>query len=147
MPPEKRCAHCGLVKPRSEFWRDRAKRDGLDCSCRSCRKAARGHEHGTYTPEFKQALIDLLGGACALCGFNRYRTALQFHHVNPAEKDILVSKLLKRYREICPEVEAELDKCCLLCANCHHAVHAREIEVSYSRRECIGWNAQLASNS
>lgn len=35
----KRCAHCGQKLPESEFYRDKTRKDGLDCYCKLCRKA------------------------------------------------------------------------------------------------------------
>ena len=35
----KRCYKCGEVKPRSEFYKDRSRSDGLDPRCKSCTKA------------------------------------------------------------------------------------------------------------
>ena len=34
----------------------------------------------------KDVLVAEAGGACALCGYDRYNGALQFHHLDPAEK-------------------------------------------------------------
>lgn len=36
----KRCAHCGQTLSEAEFYRDKTRRDGLDCYCKSCRKAS-----------------------------------------------------------------------------------------------------------
>lgn len=137
------CTKCERVLPLSEFHRDRTAKFGYSQWCKACRKLTRGHAEGTYNPAFKQELIDLLGGKCAICGFDTYLTALQFHHVDPDDKNTLISKLLKRYNEICQELLDELDKCCLLCANCHQALHAHEIDVVYAKRSTIGWYAQI----
>ena len=61
------------------------------------------------------------GGCCELCGYNKYFGALQFHHKNPLEKDVDWSKFRLRSWD---KIELELDKCQLLCANCHAEVHA-----------------------
>ena len=68
----------------------------------------------------KETLIRELGGACALCGYGRYAGALEFHHLNPAEKAFGLSaggvaRSLERARQ-------EAAKCILLCANCHAEV-------------------------
>jgi len=69
----------------------------------------------------KQTAIEYKGGKCCKCGYNKYIGALEFHHTNPKEKEFdwktirLVSKD-KFYKE--------LDKCILLCANCHREEHA-----------------------
>ena len=68
----------------------------------------------------KEILVAEAGGACQLCGYDRFRGALQFHHVDPAEKRFHiaargVTRSLAKARE-------EARKCVLLCANCHAEV-------------------------
>jgi hypothetical protein len=61
------------------------------------------------------------GSKCAVCGYNKCSRALVFHHLNPEEKDFgLSSRGLTRSWE---RIKKELDKCILLCANCHMEVH------------------------
>jgi 5-methylcytosine-specific restriction endonuclease McrA len=58
---------------------------------------------------------------CTHCGFDKYKPALDFHHVDPKEKDIIITKL----RDCSPKrLEAEVKKCIVLCANCHRAFHS-----------------------
>jgi 5-methylcytosine-specific restriction endonuclease McrA len=68
----------------------------------------------------KLKAIDYLGGSCTICGYNKYYGALEFHHKNPEEKDMSWVKLrLTSWNKIVKE----LDKCALLCANCHRETH------------------------
>jgi hypothetical protein len=70
----------------------------------------------------KQKAIEYKGGSCIQCGYNRYYGALEFHHLDPNEKDCQWDKLrLKAWSKI----TAELDKCVMLCANCHREEHAK----------------------
>ena len=61
-----------------------------------------------------------MGGKCALCGYNKCNSALEFHHINPSEKNYQLSSGSTRSlnRDF---VEAR--KCILLCSNCHREVH------------------------
>lgn len=68
----------------------------------------------------KQKCIDYLGGKCVVCGYNKCNAALQFHHKDPNEKDFSISMASAWGFE---RVKPELDKCVLLCANCHVEVH------------------------
>lgn len=71
--------------------------------------------------ELKLRCVQYLGGKCEACGYCRCREALEFHHRNPRLKDFSVS----RARNMgWVKIRAELDKCLLLCANCHREVHA-----------------------
>ena len=61
------------------------------------------------------------GGACAVCGYKKCIRALTFHHINPKTKKFgLSARGLTRSWEM---IIKELDKCVLLCANCHAEVH------------------------
>jgi len=66
----------------------------------------------------KQSAVRYMGGACRLCGYNRCLRALHFHHMNSWEKDFNISEKSTWY-----DIEPELKKCILLCANCHAEVH------------------------
>ena len=70
----------------------------------------------------KLRLVAEAGGRCALCGYDRFSGALQFHHVDPETKRFgLAERGLTRSIEV---VNAEARKCVLLCANCHAEVEA-----------------------
>ena len=70
----------------------------------------------------KKEAIEYMGGCCANCGYSRHYGALEFHHKDPNQKDFDWSKLrLKSWDKICEE----LDKCEVLCANCHREEHHR----------------------
>jgi hypothetical protein len=70
----------------------------------------------------KLELIKSRGGKCELCGYDRNIAVLEFHHINPDEKEFqldmrhLSNTSLERLKE-------EADKCQLLCANSHREVH------------------------
>jgi transposase len=82
----------------------------------------------------KEVLVEEAGGACILCGYKRYLGSLHFHHVDPTTKsfgisDSRVSRSLVRAR-------AEVQKCVLLCANCHGEVEAGVAVVPAIRSLC-----------
>lgn len=70
--------------------------------------------------ERKKKAIDYKGGRCARCGYDRYYGALHFHHVDPKIKDVSWNKLRLRSWD---KITEELDKCEILCANCHAEEH------------------------
>jgi len=67
----------------------------------------------------KIELVDYKGGCCEKCGYNKSFEALQFHHINPSEKDFTISG--KSYSV--ERLKKEVDKCILVCANCHIEIH------------------------
>ena len=67
--------------------------------------------------------VQYKGGRCSRCGYDRCVDALEFHHRNSSQKDFSISE--KGYTRSWKRVCEELDKCVLLCANCHRELHAR----------------------
>ena len=69
----------------------------------------------------KDMAIEYKGGKCEKCGYNKCNGALEFHHLNPEEKDFSISTsgTTKSFERI----KKEIDKCILVCANCHREIH------------------------
>jgi transposase len=70
----------------------------------------------------KLKLIERAGGRCVVCGYDAHPSALHFHHLDPGEKEFLLSR--NGVTRSFTEAAAEADKCALLCANCHAEVEA-----------------------
>lgn len=64
---------------------------------------------------------------CAVCGNPDHRV-LQFHHIND-NKDNTIAKMISNACSL-DKVQAEIDKCDILCANCHSIVHYQPINPS-----------------
>jgi len=103
------CQHCGDNEP-DNFW------PKMKTTCRKCH----GKNIGERLIASREAAIEYKGGKCEHCGYNKYRGALEFHHKDPTLKDPtgLRAYNLKR-------LFAEVDKCVLLCSNCHREEHAK----------------------
>lgn len=67
----------------------------------------------------KLRAINYKGGRCQICGYDKSIRALVFHHIDGSSKDFSISSVSKSWESI----RTELDKCVLLCANCHAEVH------------------------
>ena len=68
------------------------------------------------------------GGKCCICGYDKYIGALEFHHLDPNQKDFGISA--KGYTRSFERVKEELDKCILVCSNCHKEIHAGLINLN-----------------
>ena len=78
----------------------------------------------------KARLVELHGGKCLLCGYSKCVAALEFHHRDPKTKVFELSKsnLLRRWDVVLAEVE----KCDLLCANCHRELEEELAQGNFS---------------
>lgn len=65
----------------------------------------------------KRRLIDLLGGKCVDCGYSSHLAALDFDHLDPAQKKFNIGAGLSIRKN--QELEREAKKCVIRCANCH----------------------------
>jgi predicted HNH restriction endonuclease len=72
--------------------------------------------------ELRHKSIEYKGNKCAICGYKKCEQALEFHHLDDNHKDFGISA--KGYTRSWDKVKEELDKCLLICANCHREVHA-----------------------
>lgn len=74
--------------------------------------------------EYKRKAVEYLGGKCELCGYNKCVDAFDFHHRDPGEKgDNEPSRIISSCAW--DRIVEELDKCMLVCANCHRELHAK----------------------
>ena len=85
------------------------------CQCNTESVIRRRHK-------IKEMSVEYKGGECEICGYKKYIGALQFHHLEPDKKDFHISQ--KGHSRSWDKVKVELDKCMLVCANCHSELHA-----------------------
>lgn len=77
--------------------------------------------------KLKNMSVAYKGGKCIVCGYARLSGALELHHLDPSKKDFGLSvRGLTRSWE---KIKGELDKCVLLCANCHREIHGGLIDL------------------
>lgn len=75
---------------------------------------------------FKSTLVKYKGGKCEICGYNKCEGALEFHHIDPTTKDKTISQWNFNYDLDINIFLKEVDKCQLLCANCHREQHYKQ---------------------
>ena len=73
----------------------------------------------TWRQRTKLKAVQYLGGSCSKCGYNKCLGSLQFHHTDPSKKDFSISGKSISWDKI----KTELDKCILVCSNCHGELH------------------------
>jgi 5-methylcytosine-specific restriction endonuclease McrA len=88
--------------------------------CKKCRSEAVQKRRD----KIKLMSIEYKGGKCEICGYDKCIDALEFHHLNPNEKDFGIAE--KGYTRSFDKVKEELDKCILVCANCHREIHHKD---------------------
>lgn len=72
--------------------------------------------------KYKLKAVEYKGGKCQICGYNKNIAALEFHHIDPSQKDFGISETRHNWED----TQKELDKCIMICANCHREIHNPE---------------------
>lgn len=126
------CSTCRIEKPIEAFNKNRYRLDGLQTKCRLCdSKRARENYHAKYKvaakasvtkrrKQLKETLTEYKQlRKCERCGDKRYYV-LEFHHLHSKKNNIAnMIANANSWERILKEIE----KCQLLCANCHKEVH------------------------
>lgn len=110
------CKICREYKPLSQF-SPTNKKGTRSSYCKPCAASKRR----SSSQRFKQECVDYKGGVCQRCGYNTCIAAIDFHHRDMSKKEFSLSKL--HTTKLTSRVKKELDKCDLLCANCHREAH------------------------
>jgi hypothetical protein len=151
-PDEKTCSKCNEVRLVGEFSKNSKAWDGLKSYCKKCqsendrrrqktrRRPPRPNSKESIEKRYrapKRKFVELAGGKCQRCGYNEFVSALQFHHVNPQDKKAQPSRLTPGNFNLAYE---ELDKCVLLCRNCHMAFeYGNYWRAEFIKRDGLGY--------
>lgn len=115
------CPKCEKMKDTSDFYKRFTKdRDGLAGYCKYCSN----DYHGNRLKEIKIKMITYKGGKCVDCELNHKDThycVFDFHHLDPKTKDPNFNRI--KYQNW-DKIKEEIDKCVLLCSNCHRLRHS-----------------------
>jgi hypothetical protein len=122
-----KCKYCGKV-----YFYDRSKGHRKDI-CKSCRTRL-------YRYDLKKKLVDIAGGKCIVCGYNKCIRALDFHHRNPSEKKFSLSTPDSHKIN---DLIIEINKCDLLCANCHREIHEIKVPIRNTRQDSINFTIKI----
>lgn len=147
MIPIRVCRACGLeANTESElkdFCKDSANKTGYSTICRSCNNARRlayqlensdkvKKSRRARAVEKKIKAINYKGGCCHQCGLSledSHHSVFDFHHLDPSEKEHHPSDLVKNSKWA--DIQNEIDKCILVCANCHRIIHHKQDDNYY----------------
>lgn len=134
----KKCTSCKKELPlNSEYFADRNYKgeNVYQAMCRECHKEYRKIHYESNKDKYikkaikyKKDFIDLFNKYkkslfCQNCKDDRY-WVLDFHHINPLEKDFEIATLIQKGSK--KLLDKEINKCIVLCANCHRDLHYKE---------------------
>lgn len=109
---EKECEVHGITK----YIKVKNSRGSMSYHCVKCK----ANKKRKYRRLLKEKAIFYKGGKCLRCNYNKCISALEFHHLDPSQKEF---SLAKGQDMLFENLKPELDKCILVCANCHREIH------------------------
>ena len=120
-----KCNVCNIGLPMREF---RCKNGYYSHTCKKCQN----RKGKLYYYKRREKLIEEINKhklmvGCEICGWNKYSSALDFHHIDPSIKIDTVANLLNRGQHGISKILKEVDKCIILCSNCHRGLHSGDI--------------------
>lgn len=115
----KTCLDCHEVKDLKLFYKTiRHGKVKYQSYCKSCANARRYRSQ----KNLKQKMFEYLGGECKVCGIKEPLCIFDFHHIDPGTKDFSLNEKKSLSFD---KIKSELDKCIILCANCHRIEHSK----------------------
>lgn len=113
----KKCGRCKKILPHSDFYAHNlasgvTKLQGSCKRCESSRTTTRG--------KLREAEWEARGKSCERCGLEDVHSFFDFHHIDPALKEIQINKVWYYGKE---RRDEELAKCIMVCPNCHRKLH------------------------
>jgi hypothetical protein len=125
---ERECPICKVYKNISEYDKSNQRLDGTFSMCKICRSNynKKRYKLKGYSPKrkFGQSIIDNLKKiGCSFCN-EKEICCIQFHHKNRNEKENMVSRFLSDQDKMIKEMQ----KCMLVCSNCHKKIHVNIID-------------------
>lgn len=111
------CSKCNLRLPDNKeyFYMNKQRKKLSYSECKECFKK-RINERARAQKEF---MLAYKGSKCVICSYNNCKGALEFHHKDPSGKEFKLSNTYVSKENLI----RELDKCVLLCSNCHRETH------------------------
>ena len=108
------CPKCQTQQPLENY--NKRPNGNLQSYCRTCLN----NNRYDLLKQRKLQLIQEFGNKCSICGYDKCIAALEFHHINPNEKEF---HLGKAQTTNLAKLRKELSKCILVCSNCHKEIH------------------------
>lgn len=94
----------------------------------------------TWRKKSREYLAIAFGGKCTICGYDKTIAALDYHHLDPEDKDELLS-IAMRDGYAWHKIVEEARKCTILCCRCHREVHAGVTQVP---ENCVRFNEEYS---
>lgn len=133
------CSRCNQDKPVTEFFKTKNMKDGLQSACKKCMnisyKNSRDKKQKHYTSvavaryeRNREQLREWKATQKCSCCIESDPDCLDLHHLDPSKKDVNISDVVAYWSW--KRLQREIEKCIVVCANCHRKIHKGKIIIS-----------------
>ena len=138
------CKDCLEEKQDTEFCKNKSKKTGFNSTCKECQKLkSKAHYLKNKSMYFnrnknrQKEVVDFIesikkNSCCPFCSESE-PCCLDFHHIKGEDKIYNIATMMRRYT--LSSVKKEVEKCSIICANCHRKLHHGTLKLS---NECDG---------
>ena len=88
----------------------------------------------------------IMGDCCCICGYSKCQSALHIHHLDSTTKRFDFNRLFMNNIDVKANIDLvknEMQKCCLVCANCHAELHYDAVtKILFSTFNMSRWDEQ-----
>lgn len=143
------CSKCSQSKTRDQFYKHSTRKDGLQPACKSCMKICNRHSRIKKSEHYRNVKLQReqkkrkmftawkAQQKCLIC-FETDDCCLELHHLDPREKDVTISNVVRSWSW--NRLQKEIQKCTILCSNCHKKVHANKIKLELTGCGQVVWH-------
>ena len=138
------CSKCEKFLSFNDFYKNKTTPTGYGSSCKNCsasyvqsRKPIRKSYYKQKNSLQKKKFVILFGAMCQRCGYCEFISGLDFHHIEKTTKQYDPRSIIYTAKDDDEKLN-ELDKCVLLCANCHRGYETGEWKAEFVKQK-IGW--------
>lgn len=136
------CTKCKIEKPYSEYYKSSTNKSGWQAWCKKCtisnmayryknnekvKSKTKEGERNSFNVFQNISLLIKSKYGCQYCN-EQCPHVLQFHHINPLNKITEVSVLC--FKKNKPKFFEEMNKCIVVCSNCHIKIHYGIIQIN-----------------
>lgn len=125
------CSCCKKEKPKEEFYTRSRNKSNIQSICKECNKKKYNKNRNEKALKEKYDLLLLKGGKCSNCGLEvtlDNTVVFDFHHLDENTKTFSITTSRNTKKE---DLYTEIEKCTILCANCHRLYHHNKRKEKY----------------
>ena len=123
---------CQYCEKEFQYYRDTST---IRKSCYECIPEGKGNDAALIRRLIKKKAVKYKGNKCYCCNQQYPLVVYDFHHLDPFQKDFSLGDKTSTVKW--EKVQIEIDKCILVCANCHRQIPNGDIILDQEQKDNV----------